>query len=95
MKVSDLIELLKRQPPDLRVILKGYENGYADISGLRERSIKLDVNPQWWNGPHEAAEATPDETAIELVRIDRNPGLGLRETPRCSRHNNRRDVRFG
>jgi hypothetical protein len=73
MKVSELIELLKGQPPDLRVILKGYENGYADVSGLRERAIKLDVHRRWWNGPHEVAEGTPDETAIELVRIDRDP----------------------
>jgi hypothetical protein len=29
------------QPPDRWVVLKGYENGYADVSGLRERQIKL------------------------------------------------------
>jgi hypothetical protein len=46
-----------RLPPDRGVVLKGYENGYADVSGLRERQIKLDVHPEWWNGPHEAAES--------------------------------------
>jgi len=73
MKVAELIELLSQQPPDRRVVLKGYENGYADISSLRERTIKLNVNDDWWNGPHEAAETGFDEIAIEIVRIDRDP----------------------
>jgi hypothetical protein len=72
MKVSELIDLLRAQPPERRVVLRGYEQGYADISGLRERAIRLDANAEWWNGPHEAAESG-DELAVEIVRIDRDP----------------------
>ncbi len=73
MKVAELIELLKEQPPERRVVLRGYEEGYADVSGLRERPIRLNANPDWWNGPHEASKTEADEVAIEIVRIDRHP----------------------
>ncbi|MEY9753827.1 hypothetical protein [Bradyrhizobium yuanmingense] len=73
MNVAGLIELLRAQPPQRRVVLRGYENGYADVSGLRERPIKLDANPEWWNGPHEASATESNEVAIEIVRIDRDP----------------------
>lgn len=43
MKVAELINLLRAQPPERRVVLRGYEEGYADISGLRERAIKLNA----------------------------------------------------
>jgi hypothetical protein len=73
MKVAELIELLQSHPPDRRVVLRGYENGYADVHGIKDRPIKLEANPEWWNGPHEASEQGPDETAVEIVRIDRDP----------------------
>ncbi|MBP1062700.1 hypothetical protein [Bradyrhizobium sp. B024] len=40
---------------------------------MRERPLKLDVDGQWWNGPHDAAETEADEMAVEIVRIDRDP----------------------
>ena len=73
MSAARLAALLGRQPPDRRVVLKGYENGFSDVSGLRECALKLNVHGQWWNGPHEVDFEQPDETAIEIVRIDRDP----------------------
>jgi len=73
MKVADLIELLRAHPPDRRVVLKAYEEGSADALCLQARPIKLDVPPDWWNGPHESAETEADEVAVEIVRIDREP----------------------
>lgn len=73
MSAGTLAALLGRQPPDRRVVLKGYENGYSDLSGVRDRPLKRDVNPNWWSGPHEAEKDAPDEIAVEIVRIDRDP----------------------
>jgi hypothetical protein len=73
MKVAELIELLRAQPSESRVVLRGYEEGYADVSGLRKRPITLNVHPEWWNGPHEVSKTGADEIAIEIVRIDRAP----------------------
>jgi hypothetical protein len=63
----------ERSAAGARVVLRGYEEGCADIARLRERPIKLDANPDWWNGPHEASEAEADEVAVDIVRIDRDP----------------------
>jgi hypothetical protein len=31
MTVSELIEILKQQPPDRLIVVNGYEGGYSDI----------------------------------------------------------------
>ena len=54
MNVQQLIEELQKYPPDLRVIRKGYESGFDDLSELELTEIIVDYNDghSWWNGKH-------------------------------------------
>jgi hypothetical protein len=69
MKVSELIEILKQQPPDMRVIVDGYEGGYSDVRNIRQTPIKLNVHTSWYYGPHDRCQDNEEgETALLLPR---------------------------
>jgi hypothetical protein len=55
MNVQQLIEELQKYPPDMRVIRKGYEGGYHDLTSPESKLIRLNVYElnQWYYGPHE------------------------------------------
>ena len=58
MTVKQLIEILSQiEDQNLRVISKGYEGGYDDITFPDNTpliiDIALDVNPEWYYGNHE------------------------------------------
>ena len=59
MTVQQLIALLATHPPDLRVVVNGYENGFDDIEPERVSvtRIELDIGEDWWDGRHTAAAA--------------------------------------
>jgi hypothetical protein len=52
MTIKQLIEKLKQYPPDMRVIISGYEDGYNDISNIEEKEIAIDIISDWYNGQH-------------------------------------------
>ena len=55
MTVKQLIKELQKYNQDYRVCVPGYEGGYRDITKqqIDECDIVLDVNKDWWFGPHE------------------------------------------
>lgn len=53
MTVAELIELLKKCDQSARVVTTGYEGGYCDINELVPIRLKLNVNDEWYLGPHE------------------------------------------
>lgn len=55
MIVSELIEALRQQPQDLRVVVNGYEGGYGDISSNNISVVPLSLNfhQEWYYGKHE------------------------------------------
>lgn len=53
MTVSELIEQLRQLPPELMVVRGGYEGGLEEVATVGVRTIRLDVNTEWWYGPHE------------------------------------------
>ena len=57
MTVQQLITLLGTYPPDLRVVVSGYESGFDDVESERVSvtRIELDVGADWWDGRHSAA----------------------------------------
>ena len=57
MTVQQVIALLATYPPDLRVVVNGYENGFDDVESERVSltRIELDVGEDWWEGRHAAA----------------------------------------
>ena len=78
MTVRELIELLAAYPPELRVVVNGYEGGFDDVA--RERisvnRIELDRGEHWWEGRHaaprnEAGTGAPVVDALVLQRGSR------------------------
>lgn len=53
MKVSELIKLLQEAPQDLQVMISGYEGGLDDITRAVVDYVDLNVNIEWYYGPHE------------------------------------------
>ena len=58
MTVAELIEELKELPPDMLVMIPGYEGGYDNAEVWRNRVVVLDDNWDgqekfyWYNGRH-------------------------------------------
>lgn len=72
MTVSELIENLKAYPPTMRVVVEGYEAGYADLmlESFEVTGIKLNQLNHWCYGRHEHASRydMADEEALVLSR---------------------------
>ncbi len=53
MKVYELIEELKKYPPEMRIVALGYEGGCDNITGTVKTVVEFDVNPEEWYGRHD------------------------------------------
>ena len=54
MNTKELIELLSTLPPDMRVVVRGYEDGVDDVQGFRHTRLILNKNKgTWYYGAHE------------------------------------------
>lgn len=54
MTIKELIDKLKKFPPDMRVVTRGYQDGYENPISVDKISIHLDANkPGHYNGNHE------------------------------------------
>lgn len=81
LTVRMLIRLLSEHPPDLRVVVDGYEAGYDDLSAgqLQRVRIALGVGEEWWVGDHEdpdlviPKERRPSES-VEALALRRRSG---------------------
>ena len=62
MTVSELIEILRKHPAAMRVVLDGYEEGYDDVKPnlISVRTIQLHTGSRDWEGEHGDAEHPPD-----------------------------------
>jgi hypothetical protein len=58
MNVQQLIEELQKHPPEMRVIIRGYEEGYDDLDLLIQKSIRLSINSpdEWRDGKYGDAD---------------------------------------
>ena len=68
MTVSEMIDVLKDYPGDLRVVVNGYEEGYDDVSPNRisVRKIRLHTGDEWWQGRPEILTTVPDPRVPRL-----------------------------
>ena len=53
MTIQELIDKLSKYDPSLHVYIPGYEGGVDDVESLEEVEVFLNVNDEWWYGPHE------------------------------------------
>ena len=75
MNIAELIELLQRHPPTMRVVVPGWQGGLCDIleENVEQSPIKLDQNKDtFYCGPHETTDSdeSPDEVAVVIWRTD-------------------------
>ena len=61
MNVNQLIKRLQMYPPDLRVVVRGYEGGYNDVDTFENIKIVLDYHSAWYYGKHEDASTIHNE----------------------------------
>lgn len=73
MTVQELIECLQNYDPRLRVCTHGYEGGYCDTrkEGIRAIRIALNVNSEWYYGPHDDGFGGGDVVEEDCVVIGR------------------------
>ena len=76
MNVNQLIKRLQMYPPDLRVVVSGYEGGYNDVDTFENLKIVLDYHEAWYYGKHEDVESLYGNnaeklktTAVDALRI--------------------------
>ena len=68
MTVAELIRLLQRHPPDLRVVVDGYEDGYDDLSPGQLQTVKITLNTgtRDYVGKHGDLDFAPKEKLAGL-----------------------------
>ena len=58
-----LVRILQTYPPDLRVVVSGYDDLERDLISVKE--IRLDAGEAWWEGRHR--ESWDDRTEGSAV----------------------------
>jgi hypothetical protein len=75
MKIKQLIEYLKKEDPEARVVVEGYERGYDEVSKIS--TVSIEPNPdkgdsekddKWWDGEFFFSDKKNAEIAICLPR---------------------------
>ena len=69
MTASELITLLQEQPRDIKIVVRGYEDGYNDVSRLIPVNISQDKNDKWYYGEYFKNDAEGSIAAIELFAV--------------------------
>lgn len=79
MTINELIHQLECFPPDLRVVVDGYEDGYDDLSPDRLRMVKITLNTgtREYVGIHGSVDLVPQE---QLAGLEIEKALALHRT---------------
>ena len=74
MTVAELMKFLSEYPPELRVVVTGYEDGYDDVESGRisVHEIRLDVNTEWYYGRHGYPEQSGPGAVVNALVLGRN-----------------------
>ncbi len=80
MTVHELIEELKKYPPEMRVVASGYEGGCDDVTGSKKIRLMLDYYKAEYYGRHEESlKAHIDKKAEKQMdgqKQSKESGLG-------------------
>lgn len=69
MKVKELIEILKQQDQELRVVVDGYEGDFDEVDHIEYVPIKFNKNHKAWMGEFSEVHIDDsDEYAVLLPR---------------------------
>ena len=67
MTAATLIKKLQQLPPETRVVVAGYEDGFNDIEMLKQLHLKLNAKSEWYYGQHEKSDTENGVVAIALL----------------------------
>ncbi|MEI8366623.1 MAG: hypothetical protein WCF65_09440 [Parachlamydiaceae bacterium] len=73
MTAQELIIHLKTLPPETKVVVRGYEDGYNDILKIRTVKIKHNENSRWYDGEYDNSEDSDAINALDLFGENKNP----------------------
>lgn len=73
MTAQELINHLKTLPPDTKIVVRGYEDGYNDILKLNSVKIKAKVDAYWFDGEFENSDDAGATIAVDLYGENQNP----------------------
>jgi hypothetical protein len=68
--VAQLIEVLKTLPPDLPVLVSGYENGYENFYPPKVTKLKHEPDNMYYDGQFQKAEENDADT-FDAVILER------------------------
>jgi hypothetical protein len=70
MTVSELIMWLQEEDQNAIVVTRGYEGGYCDINSVAKyRYIVLNVNDEWYYGPHDGIDALDEKEYLGKTQV--------------------------
>ena len=72
MNASELIRKLNDLPPETQIVVRGYENGYNDITMLMNRKITINKERNWWDGEYIDSKETCAIYAVEIFGGNHN-----------------------
>lgn len=72
MTAKELINLLQEQPPEIKVVVRGYEDGYNDIQQLKPMKLRREINTKWYYGEYFNEDSENSIDAIELYGENKN-----------------------
>ncbi len=73
MTAQELIQHLQTLPPETKIVVRGYEDGYNDILQLKAVKIKIKVDAHWYDGEYEQSTDADAIDAIDLYGDNHNP----------------------
>ena len=71
MIIEELIQQLQRYPKNSRVLVQGYEDGYDEVTTVKEISIQSNTSQEWYNGKYINSDNAASETAVLIFSTDR------------------------
>ena len=74
MTVEELIRKFGEFPADARMVVQGYEDGYDEVSAMKEVRVALNTDSEWYNGSYDDAGNAGGEPAVLIFSKDRLEG---------------------
>ena len=66
MTATELIRFLQEFPPNTKIVVRGYEDGYNDILKLMQVKIKYNPDAAWYYGIYSDSEEADAILAVDL-----------------------------
>ncbi len=72
MTAHELIQQLQQLPPDIRIVVRGYEDSYNDILELKPLRIKQIPDSSWYDGEYDDKTDGDAVDAVDLFGKNKN-----------------------